>query len=104
VYLIALLGLFFRALQCSQLAHFVQDSPIHSLLESGFDAHKRRDVRLYYGARNLDRMAYQVQTNKQTEKACTQNNHSLDYNDDLPTKQDPRKCVDDKILGLTITI
>ncbi|CAK9261408.1 unnamed protein product [Sphagnum jensenii] len=34
-------------------------SPIHSLLEAGFDAHKRRDVRLYYGARNLDRMAYQ---------------------------------------------
>ncbi len=103
MYLIVLLGLLFRALQCSQLAHFVQDSPIHSLLEAGFDARKRRDVRLYYGARNLDRMAYQVQTNKQT-KACTHNNHNLDYNDDLPTKQDSRKCVDDKILGLTFTI
>ncbi|CAK9203180.1 unnamed protein product [Sphagnum troendelagicum] len=34
-------------------------SPIHSLLEAGFDARKRQDVRLYYGARNLDRMAYQ---------------------------------------------
>lgn len=38
----------------------VQDSPIRSLLESGFDAGKRKDVRLYYGARNLDRMSYQV--------------------------------------------
>ncbi|KAI5677274.1 hypothetical protein M9H77_08224 [Catharanthus roseus] len=34
-------------------------SPIRSLLESGFDADKRSDVRLYYGARNLKRMAYQ---------------------------------------------
>jgi NAD(P)H-flavin reductase len=34
-------------------------SPIRSLLESGFDAGKRKDVRLYYGARNLDRMSYQ---------------------------------------------
>uniref|UniRef100_A0A7I4BC66 FAD-binding FR-type domain-containing protein n=2 Tax=Physcomitrium patens TaxID=3218 RepID=A0A7I4BC66_PHYPA len=34
-------------------------SPIRSLLEAGFDAHKRKDVRLYYGARNLDRMSYQ---------------------------------------------
>jgi hypothetical protein len=29
-------------------------------MEAGFDAHKRQDVRLYYGARNLGRMAYQV--------------------------------------------
>ncbi|KAK7390916.1 hypothetical protein VNO78_19110 [Psophocarpus tetragonolobus] len=34
-------------------------SPIRSLIESGFDAEKRSDVRLYYGARNLKRMAYQ---------------------------------------------
>jgi len=34
-------------------------SPIRSLMEAGFDAHKRQDVRLYYGARNLGRMAYQ---------------------------------------------
>ncbi|KAM7463485.1 hypothetical protein LguiA_031606 [Lonicera macranthoides] len=34
-------------------------SPIRSLIESGFSAHKRSDVRLYYGARNLKRMAYQ---------------------------------------------
>ncbi|GAB2280011.1 hypothetical protein Dimus_014648 [Dionaea muscipula] len=35
-------------------------SPIRSLIESGFSADKRSDVRLYYGARNLQRMAYQV--------------------------------------------
>lgn len=35
-------------------------SPIRSLIESGFSATKRSDVRLYYGARNLKRMAYQV--------------------------------------------
>ncbi|XP_020251783.1 fruit protein pKIWI502-like [Asparagus officinalis] len=34
-------------------------SPIRSLIESGFNASKRSDVRLYYGARNLQRMAYQ---------------------------------------------
>lgn len=34
-------------------------SPIRSLIESGFGAEKRADVRLYYGARNLQRMAYQ---------------------------------------------
>ncbi|KAK6921670.1 Oxidoreductase FAD/NAD(P)-binding [Dillenia turbinata] len=34
-------------------------SPIRSLIESGFNADKRSDVRLYYGARNLQRMAYQ---------------------------------------------
>ncbi|XP_047331752.1 fruit protein pKIWI502-like, partial [Impatiens glandulifera] len=34
-------------------------SPIRSLIESGFDAIRRPDVRLYYGARNLQRMAYQ---------------------------------------------
>ncbi|XVF44244.1 hypothetical protein PTKIN_Ptkin02bG0104800 [Pterospermum kingtungense] len=34
-------------------------SPIRSLIESGFGADKRFDVRLYYGARNLRRMAYQ---------------------------------------------
>ncbi|KAG8366685.1 hypothetical protein BUALT_Bualt17G0105200 [Buddleja alternifolia] len=34
-------------------------SPIRSLIEAGFGADKRSDVRLYYGARNLDRMAYQ---------------------------------------------
>lgn len=34
-------------------------SPIRSLIESGFGADKRSDVRLYYGARNLKRMAYQ---------------------------------------------
>lgn len=34
-------------------------SPIRSLIESGFSADKRSDVRLYYGARNLQRMAYQ---------------------------------------------
>ena len=35
-------------------------STIWSLIESGFSAGKRSDVRLYYGARNLQRMAYQV--------------------------------------------
>ncbi|KAK6134173.1 hypothetical protein DH2020_032085 [Rehmannia glutinosa] len=34
-------------------------SPIRSLIETGFSADKRADVRLYYGARNLNRMAYQ---------------------------------------------
>ncbi|XP_010527754.1 PREDICTED: fruit protein pKIWI502 [Tarenaya hassleriana] len=34
-------------------------SPIRSLIESGFGAERRSDVRLYYGARNLKRMAYQ---------------------------------------------
>ncbi|KAI3711605.1 hypothetical protein L1987_70144 [Smallanthus sonchifolius] len=34
-------------------------SPIRSLIESGFSADKRSDVRLFYGARNLQRMAYQ---------------------------------------------
>ncbi|KAJ6820782.1 putative serine/threonine-protein kinase [Iris pallida] len=34
-------------------------SPIRSLIESGFNANQRSDVRLYYGARNLQRMAYQ---------------------------------------------
>ncbi|WOH07657.1 hypothetical protein DCAR_0727090 [Daucus carota subsp. sativus] len=34
-------------------------SPIRSLIETGFGADKRSDVRLYYGARNLKRMAYQ---------------------------------------------
>ncbi|EEF30157.1 fruit protein pKIWI502 isoform X1 [Ricinus communis] len=34
-------------------------SPIRSLIESGFGANRRSDVRLYYGARNLNRMAYQ---------------------------------------------
>ncbi|XP_027152997.1 fruit protein pKIWI502 [Coffea eugenioides] len=34
-------------------------SPIRSLIESGFGADKRSDVRLYYGTRNLKRMAYQ---------------------------------------------
>ncbi|KAL3631380.1 hypothetical protein CASFOL_024364 [Castilleja foliolosa] len=34
-------------------------SPIRSLIEYGFGADKRSDVRLYYGARNLNRMAYQ---------------------------------------------
>ncbi|KAG6553297.1 hypothetical protein Mapa_005031 [Marchantia paleacea] len=34
-------------------------SPIRSLIEAGFEANKRSDVRLYYGARNLERMAYQ---------------------------------------------
>ncbi|KAL0463515.1 UNVERIFIED_CONTAM: Fruit protein [Sesamum latifolium] len=34
-------------------------SPIRSLIEAGFGADRRSDVRLYYGARNLHRMAYQ---------------------------------------------
>nr|XP_017224159.1 PREDICTED: fruit protein pKIWI502 isoform X2 [Daucus carota subsp. sativus] len=34
-------------------------SPIRSLIETGFNADERSDVRLYYGARNLIRMAYQ---------------------------------------------
>ncbi|KAI3848924.1 hypothetical protein MKW98_014458 [Papaver atlanticum] len=34
-------------------------SPVRSLIESGFPANKRPDVWLYYGARNLQRMAYQ---------------------------------------------
>ncbi|GLU04673.1 hypothetical protein SLE2022_218100 [Rubroshorea leprosula] len=32
--------------------------PIRSLIESGFDANNGSDVRLYCGARNLQRMAY----------------------------------------------
>ncbi|EPS72052.1 hypothetical protein M569_02710 [Genlisea aurea] len=38
-------------------------SPIRALIETGFDADKRSDVRLYYGARNLTRMAYQERFN-----------------------------------------
>ncbi|KAF0923266.1 hypothetical protein E2562_005230 [Oryza meyeriana var. granulata] len=34
-------------------------SPIRSLIEFGFAADQRADVRLYYGARNLQTMAYQ---------------------------------------------
>ncbi|KAH7440951.1 hypothetical protein KP509_03G017500 [Ceratopteris richardii] len=34
-------------------------SSVRSLIESGFDALKRSDVRLYYGTRNLQEMAYQ---------------------------------------------
>ncbi|XP_078174740.1 fruit protein pKIWI502-like [Carex rostrata] len=34
-------------------------SPIRSLIESGFNENKKAEVRLYYGARNLERMAYQ---------------------------------------------
>ncbi|XP_042021761.1 fruit protein pKIWI502 [Salvia splendens] len=34
-------------------------SPIRSLIEAGFGAEKRYDVRLYYGARDLNKMAYQ---------------------------------------------
>ncbi|XP_051148399.1 fruit protein pKIWI502-like [Andrographis paniculata] len=34
-------------------------SPIRALIEAGFGANNRSDVRLYYGARNLNRMAYQ---------------------------------------------
>ncbi|KQK06065.1 fruit protein pKIWI502 [Brachypodium distachyon] len=34
-------------------------SPIRSLVEFGFAANQRADVRLYYGARNLQTMAYQ---------------------------------------------
>ncbi|PHT33297.1 hypothetical protein CQW23_25097 [Capsicum baccatum] len=34
-------------------------SPIRSLIEAGFGADERSDVRLYYGARNLKRMGYQ---------------------------------------------
>lgn len=34
-------------------------SPIRSVIEHGFDANKRADVRLYYGAGDLNQMAYQ---------------------------------------------
>ncbi|XP_042440236.1 fruit protein pKIWI502-like [Zingiber officinale] len=34
-------------------------SPIRSLIESCFNTNERSDVRLYYGIRNLQRMAYQ---------------------------------------------
>ncbi|PRQ22768.1 putative oxidoreductase FAD/NAD(P)-binding protein [Rosa chinensis] len=34
-------------------------SPIGSLIESRFNADKRSDVKLFYGVRNLDNMAYQ---------------------------------------------
>ena len=40
--------------------HLVIRSPIRSLIETGFGADKRNDVRLYYGATNLNRMAYRV--------------------------------------------
>ncbi|MCO5600596.1 hypothetical protein L7F22_054710 [Adiantum nelumboides] len=36
-----------------------QDSPVRSLIEAGFGALKRSDVRLYYGTKNLQWMAYQ---------------------------------------------
>ena len=36
------------------------NSPIRSLIEAGFSASERSDVKLYYGARNLERMSYQV--------------------------------------------
>lgn len=34
-------------------------SPLRALIEDGFGAIERSDVRLYFGARNLNRMAYQ---------------------------------------------
>ncbi|KAL8157521.1 hypothetical protein AgCh_002290 [Apium graveolens] len=34
-------------------------SPIRSLIETGFNADEKPDVRLYFGAKNLNRMAYQ---------------------------------------------
>ncbi|KAJ8570212.1 hypothetical protein K7X08_006789 [Anisodus acutangulus] len=47
-------------IRCSLLyLEFDFGSPIRSLIEAGFGAYKRSDVRLYYGARNLKRMAYQ---------------------------------------------
>jgi ferredoxin-NADP reductase len=42
------------------LIFFNCGSPIRSLIESGFNENKKAEVRLYYGARNLERMAYQV--------------------------------------------
>lgn len=53
---------------CSFLIYFIlftvfcliMYSPIRSLIEAGFNADKRSDVRLYYGARNVNWMAYQV--------------------------------------------
>ncbi|GER48806.1 FAD/NAD(P)-binding oxidoreductase [Striga asiatica] len=50
LYCLALMSIFVTFIMCS---------PIRSLIEVGFGADKRADVRLYYGARNLDRMAYQ---------------------------------------------
>ncbi len=55
----------------------LQDSPIRSLMEAGFDAHKRQDVRLYYGARNLGRMAYQVHAESFIQDIC--NEYSWSY-------------------------
>ena len=39
---------------------FTCGSPIRSLIESGFGENEKVDVSLFYGARNLQRMAYQV--------------------------------------------
>ncbi|KAH9619598.1 hypothetical protein KSS87_022474 [Heliosperma pusillum] len=44
---------------CIMFGNLGRCNPIRSLIESGFSADKRSDVRLYYGARNLQRMAYQ---------------------------------------------
>lgn len=52
--------MFTAALYFTCSLYFFVSSPIRSLIESGFGDNKRSDVRLYYGARNLRRMAYQV--------------------------------------------
>lgn len=39
---------------------FMCGSPIRSLIESGFGESEKIDVSLFYGVRNLQRMAYQV--------------------------------------------
>ncbi|KAL8115328.1 hypothetical protein AgCh_021976 [Apium graveolens] len=38
---------------------FVSSSPVRSLIETGFNIDERPDMRLYFGAKNLNMMAYQ---------------------------------------------
>jgi hypothetical protein len=63
-------------------------------MEAGFDAHKRQDVRLYYGARNLGRMAYQVHAESCTQDIC--NEYSSSYGTRF------KIAFDIMILGVTV--
>lgn len=58
--LVMLIGTFSNCLLECNISCYYLCSPIRSLIETGFGADRRSDVRLYYGARNLKRMAYQV--------------------------------------------
>ncbi|PRQ49616.1 hypothetical protein RchiOBHm_Chr2g0123901 [Rosa chinensis] len=60
-------------------------SPIRSLIESGFNVDKGFDVKLFYGARNLDRMAYQYGfvccINRVRQKSNDCNHRAFDLKD-----------------------